>query len=91
MTLENARKKYPGRFLVLEPGVRDKWNKPRTFHVINTYDCEEKAEKAMRYYQLEGFGEGIFVLPNYEAGREMSPELTARMFRALWGMEIGGV
>ena len=86
MPYKQILEKYPERFIIVLPeqrGVED--NKPLTFKVLQTCTTTEACEKAMNYYDLEGF-ENVIPLPNFiEPVEDLNPKYVARLFRVMHG------
>lgn len=89
MRLSKVKRKYPERFIILIPLMRDvKSNKPLTFRVLKECWNYVECEHALTYYENEGFP-GVFAFPNFADGTPpgFTPERTAQMFRVLNGCD----
>lgn len=77
--------KYPDKFIIVSPVLKNaETNKPITFKVLQTCETTEACEKAMEYYDLEGF-ENVIPIPNFKRVRKLNPKYVARMFRVMYG------
>ena len=83
MTLRGVRKKYEGKYALLEPlkydGVR-----PKTFRVLTSCLNPIEAERVCDYYVAEGFKKA-FVYSCLPGGALVSPRMAARMFQVVLG------
>lgn len=85
MRFEDITKKHPEKFIIMLPVLRNtETNKPITFKVLQTCDTEKECEKAMDYYDLEGF-ENVIPVPNFTRAKKLNPKYIARMFRVMYG------
>jgi len=89
MPYKQILERHPEKFIIVIParcGVSDK--KPLTFKVLQTCSTAKACEKALEYYDLEGF-EGVIPLPNFTEPaeeQELNPKYVARMFRVMHGV-----
>ncbi len=87
MTLKKVFKKHEGKYVILQPQLRDAvTNRPRSFKVLKACLNASAAEKAQRYYMSEGFT-GAFIFPCIKEDTMLDARHTARMFRILLGTD----
>ena len=85
MTLKDICEKYPERYVILVPMLRDaENNKPLTFKVLRDCLSEEDAVSEREYYAGEGYS-GVFIYPTFGGNISMKPSETAKMFHVLMG------
>lgn len=89
-TLKQITKAHPNCFILVAPKLRDAIsNKPKSFKVLQTTLATDSCEKALAYYEAQGYG-SVVALPNFNAkGRapELPPRHVAKLFRVLYGRE----
>lgn len=69
----------------MQPVLRNaETKKPITFKVLQTCETVAACEKAMDYYDLEGF-EDVIAVPNFKRAKNLNPKYIARMFRVMYG------
>lgn len=85
MRFKEITEKHPDKFIIMLPLLRNAENhKPITFKVLQTCKTKEDCEKAMDYYDLEGF-EDVIAVPNFKRAKKLNPKYVARMFRVMYG------
>lgn len=96
--MKKIMKKYPCFFVLLVPRKRDDAGWVKSWTVLNTVRDVTDCEKALEYYEREGFDEVVAISTYPDTGEdsnvlnpELPPRIVAKFYRVLWGMEGGGV
>lgn len=88
LTYDTMIKKHPNSFIICIVACRDaETNKPKSYKVLQTVLTTEDLQKALDYYDAEGF-ENVVAVPNFDEDNgkvpEFPPEIAARLFRNLY-------
>lgn len=87
VTFPTMVEKHPNRFILATVAFRDAIGRARGFKVLQTVRDTENLQKAISYYEAEGFT-GVVAIPNFneEQGRppEFPPNIAAQTFRNLY-------
>lgn len=82
MRFEEIMAKYPEKFIIIVPAYESQ-GRPITYKVLQTCATKEACEKAMEYYDLEGFDK-VVPVPNFtDDAEDLDPKYIARLFRVV--------
>lgn len=84
MRLDQICKKHGGSFVLAVPLMRDALTKRvESWKVIQTIKRAEDLEKALEYYELEGFS-GVVAIPVFSPDDSRLTEYPARLASRFW-------
>lgn len=89
MTLNQICEKHGGSFVLAVPLMRDALTKRvESWKVIQTVKKAEDLEKALEYYELEGFS-GVVSIPVFSPDDSRLTEYPARLAAKFWLSYLG--
>lgn len=90
VTFKTLLKKHPNKFVICTVGLRDSVTKrAKTFSILQTVRDTADMEKAIEYYQCEGFT-GVVAIPTFlsDDAPDFPPRYAALLFRTIYHEEV---
>lgn len=90
VTFKILLEKHPNRFVICTVDLRDAVTKrAKTFSILQTVRDTADMEKAIEYYQREGF-KGVVAIPTFisEDAPDFPPRYAALLFRTIYHEEV---
>ncbi len=94
MTMKKMLKRHVNKIIICVPALRDADNRPKSFKVLNTCIHADEACDILARYEAEGADyANVIAIPNFPEelnngiAPELPPNIIAKMFRVLYGMQ----